>query len=76
MKCGPCKYNELTDIAPVDQFGFIDLTDAMTNGMVSPNTTIDDLKFDGEMEDTDSVGRRVKNAFDAIDNLQHIAPPE
>lgn len=71
-----CKYDPSCDIAPVDQFGFIELTDAMTNGTVSPNTTIDDLKFDGDIEDTDNIGRRVKNAFDAMDNLQNIAPPE
>lgn len=71
-----CEYDEACDLAEVDQFGFIDLTEAMTTGEVSPNVTIDDLRFDGDIESPDGVGRRVKNAFDAMDNLNRIAPSE
>lgn len=69
-------FDENCDVADVDQFGFIDLTDALTNGVVAPNATIDELHFDGEVEDLSVVGRRVKNQFDAIDNLQHIVPSD
>lgn len=68
----PLPFDENCDVQDVDQFGFVDLTDALTNGVVSPNATIDELHFDGEVEDLSVVGRRVKNQFDAIDNLQNI----
>lgn len=70
----PLPFDENCDVQDVDQFGFIDLTDALTNGVVAPNATIDELHFDGEVEDLSVVGRRVKNQFDALDNLQNIAP--
>lgn len=60
----------------VDQFGFVDLVDAMTNGIVPETSNTDEMSFDGENVSPDSVGRQVKNAFDAIDNLNSINPPE
>lgn len=61
---------------PVDQFGFVDLVSAMTNGIVPQSASTDSLSFDGDDVDVDSVGRLVKNSFDAIDNLNSIRPSE
>lgn len=68
------KYSDID--TRVDQFGFVDLISAMTNGVVPQTASTDSLSFDGEDVDVNSVGRLVKNSFDAIDNLQSIRPSE
>lgn len=60
----------------VDQFGFVDIENAFTTGMVAPSSNTDEMSFDGDIDDTDKVGRLVKNRFDAMDNLQNVMPPK
>ena len=45
----------------------------MTNGVVDPSFSTDNLDFDGDVDNADFVGRRVQNAFDAIDNQNRLA---
>lgn len=60
----------------VDQFGFVDIEEAFSTGLVAPSHNTDEMQFDGEVDSTENVGRMVKNNFDAIDNLQNVLPPE
>lgn len=59
----------------VDQFGFVDINDAMSNGIVPNTSNTDEMSFDGENVTPENVGRLVKNSFDAMDNLNNLKSP-
>lgn len=41
-----CKYNENRDIKPVEQYGFIDLAECLTNGEVPSTISDTELEYD------------------------------
>lgn len=71
------KYNEVHDIAPVDQFGYVDLGEAFINGVVSPFDGAVDEAFN-QIEDPKSILGAPRNLFDAFElgrDIRSYVPP-
>lgn len=59
-----CMYNEVCDNNPVDQYGFIDLVECISNGAVP--TTISDTEMDyNGIEDPASILGKPHDVFEA-----------
>lgn len=59
------KHNPETDIAEVDQFGFIDINKAFQNGYVPGNNSSVTLDFDGEVDPSAIMGKP-SDVFEAM----------
>lgn len=57
-----CFYNEVTDIMPVDQIGFVDLAAAIENGYVPGSISGDDMVYNG-IEDPASILGKADDVF-------------
>ena len=58
-------FDKLCDMQEVDQFGYIDLASAYTNGVVSGDVNPDQLSFN-MIEDPASILGRPSDEFDVI----------
>lgn len=63
MKCN-AKYNEVCDLSPVDQFGFVDLNECLANGEV-PSTVSDTEDSYNGIEDPSEILGKPSDVFDA-----------
>lgn len=61
-----CYFDPVRDIAPVDQFGFIDLKSALANGVVPSVMPDSDVDYNG-VDDPDSIIGTPRDVFEAID---------
>lgn len=67
-----CTFNELADIAEVDQFGVIDLRSAYVNGCVPENITLTSESFNN-IDDAGSLLGRPSDVFDAIRKAEYVS---
>lgn len=58
------KYNEVCDLACVDQFGFVDLNACLANGVV-PSTVSDTEGAYNDIEDPSSILGKPADVFEA-----------
>lgn len=78
MKQKDLKFNELKDIQEVDQFGFVDLVEALTNGEVPTQIADQDINYNG-IEDPSSILGKPQDIFDLYrmnDYIQSVTPQE
>jgi len=61
-----CRFDPRRDLAPVEQFGFVDLRSALANSVVPSVMPESDTDYNGA-EDPDSVLGTPKDIFEAID---------
>lgn len=59
-------YDPQRDLAPVDQFGFIELRSALSEGVVPSQMPGSDVDYDGA-EEPDQILGRPRDIFEAID---------
>ena len=59
-----CKYDEVKDISPVDQFGFIDLAECLLNGEVPASVADSEDQYNG-IEDPGEILGKPADVFDA-----------
>lgn len=59
-----CVYNEVTDLSDVDQFGFVDLVECMSNGQV-PSTVSDTEVSYNDIDDPASILGKPADVFEA-----------
>lgn len=64
-------YNPVTDIAPVDQYGFIDLRDAFVNHCIPGDLSVVTEDFNG-VEDPDSLIGSPHDVFEAFRKAQYV----
>lgn len=70
-------YNEVCDISPVDQFGYVDLGAAFVNGVVPPFEGAIDEAFN-KIDDPRSILGAPRNLFDAFElgrDIRSYTPP-
>lgn len=61
-----CFFDPVRDIAPVDQFGFIDLKSALANSVVPSVMEGSDVDYNG-VDDPEEVLGTPRDVFEAID---------
>lgn len=66
-----CEYDELRDVAPVDQFGFVDLNECLANGEV-PATIADSEDAYNGIEDPSSIIGKPRDIFEAFSMQDYI----
>lgn len=66
-----CKYDELRDVAPVDQFGFVNLNECLANGEV-PATIADSEDTYNGIEDPSSIIGKPRDIFEAYSMQDYI----
>lgn len=59
-----CDYNDIVDIKEVDQFGFIDLNECMTNGQVPSTVSDTETDYNG-IDDPASILGKPHDVFEA-----------
>lgn len=57
-------YNEVCDLAPVDQFGFVDLNECLANGEVPSTVSNTEDAYNG-IEDPSEILGKPSDVFDA-----------
>lgn len=62
MKQSNLPFNEMKDLHEVDQFGFIDLVECLTNGEVPTNIADEDVNYNG-IEDPSSILGKPDDVF-------------
>lgn len=60
-----CPFNEDSTISKVDQFGFVNINDAIANGVVSGTVDVDDSSYNDIYEPSTIVGKP-SDCFEAI----------
>lgn len=66
-----CKYDPVRDLAPVEQFGFIDLKTALSESVVPSQMPDSDADYNG-IDDPDKILGKPADIFDAIDSQKAI----
>lgn len=66
-----CVYDEVVDIHPVDQFGFIDLVECLKNGEV-PSTIADSEDQYNGIEDPGEILGKPSDVFEAYKMSDYI----
>lgn len=61
-----CKFDPVRDIAPVDQFGFIDLKSALSESVVPSQMPGAEADYNG-IDNPDQVLGRPRDIFEAMD---------
>lgn len=61
-----CEFDPVRDIAPVDQFGFIDLKTALDQSIVPSQMPGSELDYNG-IDEPDKVIGRPRDVFEAIE---------
>lgn len=65
-------YNPLTDVQPVDQFGFIDLVKAKETGTIPANISGVEVDYNG-VDDPSSLLNRPADQFEAMRQVKRIS---
>lgn len=71
MLVGNCVFNDEKDLRDVDQFGFVDLVDCLSNGEV-PSTLADSEDVYNGIEDPDSILGKPSDIFDAYKMQDYV----
>lgn len=71
MYVGDCLFDPVRDIAPVDQFGFIDLKNALSESIVPSQMPESDSDYNG-IDDPNKILGRPHDVFEAIDTQRAI----
>lgn len=71
MIVGECKYDPVRDIAPVEQFGFIDLKTALAESIVPSQMPESDSDYNG-IDDPGKILGKPHDVFEAIDTQRAI----
>lgn len=66
MKVKDCPYDPVRDIAPVEQFGFIELKDALATSIVPSQMPESETDYNG-IEDPEKVLGKPSDIFEAMD---------
>lgn len=66
-----CVYDPVRDIAPVEQFGFIDLKTALSESIVPSQMPESDSDYNG-IEDPDKILGKPHDIFEAMDTQRAI----
>lgn len=61
-----CPFDPVRDIAPVDQFGFIELKDALANSIVPSQMPESETDYNG-IDEPDKVLGKPRDIFEAMD---------
>lgn len=61
-----CPYNPVRDLAPVEQFGFIELKDALANSIVPSQMPESETDYNG-IDEPDKVLGKPRDIFEAMD---------
>lgn len=61
-----CPFDPVRDLAPVEQFGFIELKDALANSIVPSQMPESDTDYNG-IEEPEKVIGKPRDVFEAID---------
>ena len=61
-----CPFNPVRDIAPVDQFGFIELKDALASSVVPSQMPDSETDYNG-IDEPDKVLGKPRDIFEAMD---------
>lgn len=69
MKVFECPFDPVRDIAPVEQFGFIELKDALANSIVPSQMPESDSDYNG-IDEPDKVLGKPHDIFEALDAQQ------
>lgn len=75
MKYTDLGFNPKTDIAPVDQFGFVDLRQAYLTHSIDGDTAVADDAYNG-IDDPDNVGAMPDDVFAAYRMRDSIVAAE
>lgn len=68
-------YDPIKDIAPVDQFGFVDLRSAFVNASIPGDLSFSEESFNGVEEPRSLVGRS-SDVFEAIRKAEYVKSSE
>lgn len=63
MKC-ICKFNEIRDVHEVDQFGFIDLAECLSQGVVSSSISNTEDAYN-DIDSPDNIMGKPSDVFEA-----------
>lgn len=75
MEQSNLNYDPRFDVAPVDQFGFVNLREAFVNSAVPGDLNFEQLEFNGVDEPASLLGRSY-DVFDAIRKAQYVKSAE
>jgi hypothetical protein len=65
-----CDFNEMRDISAVDQYGFVDLIECLTNGEVP--SSISDTEMEYNEIDINNVLGKPTDVFDAYKMMDYV----
>lgn len=68
-----CKFNPVTDLQEVEQFGFVDLVKSSAEGFVPSDIGTSAENFDGEDLDPESLLGRPSDRFEAMRMQENLA---
>lgn len=71
MICKNIHFNEVTDLADVDQFGFVDLADCLSNGEVPADLNPTDDQYNG-IEDPSEILGKPSDVFEAYKMQDYV----
>lgn len=71
MLVGECKYDPVRDLAPVEQFGFIDLKTALSESIVPSQMPESESDYNG-IDDPGKILGKPHDVFEAIDTQRAI----
>lgn len=66
-----CKYNPVTDLNPVAEFGFVDLVECLSKGEVPASIGNTDELYN-DIDDPSTIIGKPKDNFEAIRLMDHI----
>lgn len=66
-----CKYNPVTDLNPVDEFGYVDLVECLSKGEVPASIGNTDELYN-DIDDPSTIWTKPKDNFEAIRLMDHI----
>lgn len=64
-------FNPYVDLAPVDQFGFLDLRKAFVSGVVDGAASFEDRQFNG-IDNPDSIMHSPKDNFESLRQAEYV----
>lgn len=66
-----CRYNEDVDICDVDQYGFVDLVECLSNGVVPSSISNTEADYN-DIEDPASILGKPRDVFEAYKMADYI----
>lgn len=72
MNCNYVHYDEVADVAPVDQFGFVDAAEAFRSGIVQGNLHPVEDDYNGMEDPNQLADYQPQDVFDTIAGSKNI----